>query len=137
MIRAVIDTNIIAFGLLSPSGNESLVLLAAHHGLMRPCLSEAILAEYVGVLARPKFAFPQEEIAALIEMLRRNGELFGPYTSAIASPDPDDSKFLHCAIAAGAEFLITGNKRHFPDATYGKTQIVSAGELLDRITQEV
>jgi putative PIN family toxin of toxin-antitoxin system len=62
VIRAVIDTNVLVSGLLSPSGNEALILLAIHHGLVRPCCSEDILEEYAAVLARPKFAFPPEDI---------------------------------------------------------------------------
>jgi predicted nucleic acid-binding protein len=42
VIRAVIDTNVLVSGLLSPAGNEALVLLAIHQGLVRPC-SEEIL----------------------------------------------------------------------------------------------
>jgi len=57
VIRAVIDTNVLVSGLLSPAGNEALILLAIHQGLVHPCFSEEILEEYAAVLARPKFAF--------------------------------------------------------------------------------
>jgi putative PIN family toxin of toxin-antitoxin system len=70
VIRAVIDTNVLVSGLLSPAGNEALIILAVNQGLLRPCLSEEIIEEYAAVLARPKFAFPPDEIAALIAMLR-------------------------------------------------------------------
>ena len=70
MIRAIIDTNVLVSGLLSPAGNEALIILAVNQGLLRPCLSEEIIEEYAAVLARPKFAFPPDEIAALIAMLR-------------------------------------------------------------------
>ena len=137
MIRAVIDTNVLVSGLLSPSGNEALIILAIHQGLVRPCLSEEIIEEYAAVLVRPKFAFPPDEIAALIAMLRSRGELFHAETYVAISPDPGDTKFLHCAKTARADFIITGNKRHFPDAPYGPAYVVSASELLDRITREL
>jgi predicted nucleic acid-binding protein len=38
VIRAVIDTNVLVSGLLSAKGNEALILLAIHQGLVRPCL---------------------------------------------------------------------------------------------------
>ena len=69
MIRAVIDTNVVVSGLLTPAGNEALDLLGIHQGLVRPCFSEEILEEYTGVLARPKFAFPADEIAALLMLV--------------------------------------------------------------------
>jgi uncharacterized protein len=112
VIRAVIDTNVLVSGLLSASGNEALIILAVHQGLVRPCLSGAIIAEYAEVLARPKFSFPPDEVEALIAMLRRNGEFHRTEDSSATSPDPGDSKFLQCAQASGAEFIITGNKRH-------------------------
>jgi putative PIN family toxin of toxin-antitoxin system len=137
VIRAVIDTNVLVSGLLSPSGNEALILLAIQHGMVRPCFSEEIIAEYAAVLARPKFAFPPDEIAALIAMFRRNGELFRPESSPNVSPDPGDTKFLDCANAAQADFVVTGNKRDFPDAPYGPTQVATARELLAAITREI
>ena len=137
MIRAVVDTNVFASGLLSPSGNEALIILAIHQGLIRPCLSEEIVEKYSQVLARPRFAFPPDEIEALIAMLRHKGELFQPDDSPSASPDPGDTKFLHCASAAQADFLITGNRKHFPELRYGPTRVVSAGEPLDRITLDI
>jgi uncharacterized protein len=137
VIRAIIDTNVIVSGLIAPSGNEALILLAIRQGLLRPCYSLQILDEYAGVLARPKFEFPPDEIDALLKMLRSQGELFEPEQSPFASPDPRDSKFLDCAHAAQADFIVTGNKRHFPDTPYGPTQVVSAGDLLDRITLEM
>lgn len=137
MIRAVIDTNVLVSGLLRPSGNEALVLLAVCRGVLCPCFSSEILDEYAAVLARPKFSFPPDEIAALIAMLRHNGEGFDPENSSVVSPDPGDTKFLRCAEAAQAEFIITGNKRDFPRSSYGPTRIVNAAELIGRIAREI
>jgi putative PIN family toxin of toxin-antitoxin system len=137
VIRAVIDTNVLVSGLLFASGNEALIILAIYQGLERPCFTEAIIAEYAVLLARPKFSFPVDEVEALIVMLRSHGELHGPEASSVASPDPGDSKFLQCAQAVQAEFIVTGNKRHFPDAPYGPSRVVNAGEVLDRITREL
>jgi putative PIN family toxin of toxin-antitoxin system len=137
VIRAVIDTNVLVSGLLSPAGNEALIILAIHHGMLLPCFSDEILVEYATVLARPKFNFPPDEIAELLAMLRSKGGLFAPVVlSAIVSPDQTDTKFLQCAQAAQAEFIVTGNKRDFPASPYGPTRVVNATELLDRITSE-
>lgn len=123
--------------LSSPAGNEALILLAIHQGLLRPCFSEDILEEYAGVLARPKFAFSPDDIDGVLAMFLRQGELFLPDVSADTSSDPADTKFLHCAHAAQADYLVTGNKRDFPQASYGLTRVVSAGQLLERITFEI
>jgi uncharacterized protein len=103
VIRAVIDTNVVVSGLISPAGNEALILLAIHQCLLHPCFSKEILDEYAAVLARPRFGFPADEIAAVVTIFRRQGELFEPAVSAVASSDPGDTKFLRCAEAARAD----------------------------------
>jgi putative PIN family toxin of toxin-antitoxin system len=137
VIRAVIDTNVLVSGLLSPAGNEALILLAVHQGLLRPCFSDEMAQEYAEVLARPKFTFPPDEIAAVLAMVQSQGECVDPQGSAPILPDPDDAKFLHCAEVAQADYLVTGNKRHFPPEACGAVRVVSAGELLDWITLAV
>ena len=89
------------------------------------------------MLARLKFAFEPDEIGALPAMLRGKGELIRPQGPAPALPDSGESKFLHCAEAGRAEYIVTGNKRHFPQDTCGAVRVVNAGERLDRITLEI
>lgn len=143
MIRAVIDTNALVSGLLSPAGNEALIILSIHQGLVHPCVSDEILEEYAEVLARPKFAFGQEEVDALLAMMRGKGELIAAQGSTpvlLDMPvlsDVSDAKFLQCAIATQAEYIVTGNKRHFPQDACGMVRVVGASELLDRITLEI
>jgi putative PIN family toxin of toxin-antitoxin system len=137
VIRAVIDTNALVSALISPSGNEALLLLAVKQGLVRPCFSPAVLKEYSEVLARPKFAFSPDEITALIDLLQRQGDLLHPSPLSGISPDPKDDKFLACALTAQADFLVTGNKKDFPKGQLAATQVVSAGELLNLITLEL
>jgi putative PIN family toxin of toxin-antitoxin system len=137
VIRAVIDTNVLVSGLLTPNGNEALIIVAIHQGFLHPCYSEEILVEYAAVLARPKFAFAPDEIEALLAMLREKGELIQPLGPYPTLPDVDDGKFLHCAESSHAEFIVTGNKRHFPQELCGEIRAVNAGELLDRITLEI
>jgi putative PIN family toxin of toxin-antitoxin system len=136
MIRAVIDTNVIVSALISPSGNEALLLLAVKQGLVRPCFSPAVLQEYSEVLARPKFSFSPDEIAALLELLKSQGDLLHPAPVSGISPDPEDDKFIACALAAYADFLVTGNKKDFPTDQLGTTRAVTSAELLNLITLE-
>ena len=65
---------------------------------------------YAAVLARPKFAFPPDEIVAVLAMFRSQGELFRPDVSAAASSNPADTKFLQCAEAPQADYIVTGNR---------------------------
>lgn len=138
MIRAVVDTNVFVSALISPAGNEALIVLAIRQGLLRPYFSAEILQEYAEVRARPKFDFPSDEIEALIALVRSHGEeVRDPAPRSSGSPDPTDEKFLACAKAAGADFIVTGNKRDFPPQACGAIRVVNAAELLERITLEM
>lgn len=131
MRRVVLDTNVLVSALVSPFGNPAQVLQAVQQSKIKPCLSREIIEEYKEVLARPKFNFAPHEIDGLIELLRANGLMLNPAPAIGASPDPGDDDFIACALAADAEFLVTGNKRHFPAQSCGQTKVVSARELLE------
>jgi uncharacterized protein len=123
VIRAVIDTNVVVSGLIKPAGNEALVLLAVHQGLIQPCVSEDILEEYADVLRRPKFGFPADAVAASMKMFRRRSIVSSRRAiTEQSSPDPDDAMFIQCAADTKAEYIITGNKRHFPKPIYGSAE---------------
>jgi len=73
----------------------------------------------------------------VIAMFRDKGEFVARQGPAPVLPVPDDARFLHCAETAQAEYLVTGNKRHFPQEVCGMVRVVSAGELLDGIAFEI
>jgi uncharacterized protein len=131
VIRVVIDTNVLVSALISAEGNEALVLLAIHHGLVMPCFSGEIMEEYSGVMRRPKFRFSSPEIEAMLELVRRRGTAIEGAPKYGLSPDPGDDKFIACVLASGAEFLVTGNKRHFPEEHMGRARVVSAKEFIE------
>ena len=110
MIRAVLDTNGIISALLF-SGPPSKLVPAWQAGRLRPIISANVLDEYLRVLAYPKFRLTPTEILAIIE------EEVLPFveTMRVTSPskviprDPDDAKFIDCALAAKVKWLISGD----------------------------
>ena len=134
MIRAVIDTNVLVSALISPFGNEARVLDALQRNLITPYFSRSILDEYAGVLSRPKFGFSSEKIQGLIGLIEAKGRIFEPVPMPGASPDSGDDDFIACAFAAQAEYIVTGNKRHFPAESCGQTKVISARELIEALS---
>jgi predicted nucleic acid-binding protein len=63
--------------------------------------------------------------------LRRSSVLVMPTRKVSASPDDSDNRFLECAEAARADFLVTGNTKHFPKR-WKRTEVVNAREFLSR-----
>lgn len=137
MIRAVIDTNVLVLAMISSAGNEALLVMAINQGLVIPCFSLEILQEYSDVLLRPRFGFPAEDVEALLDLLHRRGKLLDPVPISGVSPDPADDKFIACALTERSDFLVTGNKRHFPQTRHMGARVVKAAELLEFITLEL
>jgi hypothetical protein len=73
-------------------------------------------------------------VNALLAVLRRHRSLLDPVPIHHISPDPDDDPFRACALEVEADFLVTGNRRHFPPAQLaGMTVAVNAAKRLEFI----
>src|SRR5271165_6362182 len=114
MPSVVLDTNIVVSACLTPEGAPATIVELALLGAFTLCLSPAVLAEYREVLAREKFSRQQQRIHVLLEGLEDVGLAVTPDRTLAISPDEEDNRLLECAQAAGANFLVTGNPRHFP-----------------------
>lgn len=114
MIRAVLDTNVVVSALLTPSGvTASLLNLAALHAF-RCYVSRPILDEYREVLGRDHLGIAEREVITSIARLQPSAVLLTPRRRLQVCRDPGDNKFLECALEGRADYLVTGNLRHFP-----------------------
>ena len=129
-IRVVLDTNVVVSAHLSPEGYERSVLDLALSGKLRMFVSEAILREYESVLRRPKFRLKPLDVLRSLRLLRAAAKVVAPYGQLNVARDPGDNRFLECAETAKADYLVTGNKRHFPKQ-WRQTLVVNARELLE------
>jgi putative PIN family toxin of toxin-antitoxin system len=128
----VLDTNILISAHLSLLGLEYRVFKLALDRRLRLFVSVPILLEYETVLRRPKFPILPEKIEESINQIRQNSTLIVPAKTLAVSPGERDNRFLECAESADADYLVTGNRRHFPDA-WKTTRIVSARELVESV----
>ena len=133
MIRIVLDTNVVVSAMLNSSGTAADVLRLALNQHVQLCVSEAILEEYEGVLSRPKFRRPARVVAGMMKAIRATAEKVEPTETLTVSADEADNRFLECAKAAGADYIVTGNLQHFPDAL-GRTRIISPRQLVELVT---
>jgi uncharacterized protein len=132
MTKVVIDTNVLVSALLKEHGAEAAVLFRVADKRLRWFISPPVLAEYKEVLGRPRFSrIPRPYIDALLTLAERRAELVTPTFKLTVSRHEPDNRFYECAHAAGADYLVTGNRRHFPK-DLPPTKIVNARELLAR-----
>jgi len=125
----VLDTNVLVSALLKPAGNEGRVLEMVLEGSLLGVISAAMLHEYRLVLSRPKFKFDPQRVRILLRRLLNVCVFVSPAQRRKVSPDEDDNRFLECAETGPADYLVTGNLRHYP-ASYGTVQVLSAAGLL-------
>jgi putative PIN family toxin of toxin-antitoxin system len=65
----------------------------------------------------------------LLQLIKNSSHIVVPSHRLEVASDPDDNVFLECADKAGADYLITGNSRHFPKF-WKKTKIITAREFI-------
>ena len=64
-----------------------------------------------------------------MQLIRNHAHTVIPVRALHIAPDPGDNKFLECADAARADYLVTGNQRHFPPY-WKKTKVISSREFI-------
>ena len=103
-------------------------------------VSEDIILEISKVLLYPKIAkilrnanINEKEI---LEVIKENSILVKPKVKLnIVEEDVEDNKILECAEAAGAVFIVSGDKHLLRLGTFRKTRVLSPREFFDYIAQ--
>ena len=111
MRQVVIDTNCLIqmISLHSPYRGIWNAFLA---GKFQLCISNEILEEYQEIIEQQTTARIAENVILLI-LNRRNVNFVDPhFRLGLITEDPDDNKFVDCAFAANAEYLVSDDK-HF------------------------
>jgi putative PIN family toxin of toxin-antitoxin system len=129
--RVVLDTNILVSALLF-RGEVSKIYTLWNTGAITPVISKDTFNEFMDVLGYPKFKLTRDEIKAIID------EEVLPYFEVIDNvkqvsgvcKDPDDDKFIACAIIAGVELIVSGDAALCKVKKYKTVKVVSASEFL-------
>jgi putative PIN family toxin of toxin-antitoxin system len=129
-LRLVIDTNVLVSAVLKPDGLQRTVFLLATTKPARWYVSGPIMEEYAAVLARPELKIRKSLRLQFIQLIKNHTHSVTPSRLTQLTTDPDDNIFLECADAARADYLVTGNQRHFP-RFWKKTKIIDSREFLD------
>ena len=134
-MRVVLDTNVIISALNFP-GNERMVLELALRGRFDFYLSLFILEEVVGVLTR-KFGWDEQRTAQALNVLENSAIVVEPpRLTEVIEGGHADNWVLECAVAAAADYLVTGDRRHLlPIGEHQGTMIVNAPRFLSTLAQ--
>ena len=131
-LRLVIDTNVLVSAAIKPAGLQRTVLLLAMTKPARWYISRPIFEEYREVLARTELHIRKGPRRQLLQIIKNRSHLVAPTRRVEVTKDPDDNVFLECADAAGADYLITGNQKHFPKF-WKKTKVITPREFISLV----
>lgn len=136
MPRAVLDSSVLVSAFLTPHGFVVRLLRDPLRSRYELCLSDAILTETAQVLLgkssiRRYASYPDDAVHDYIRWLLTQAEMV-PDTPAerVVRSDPKDDPIIAAAVAAKADYLITGDRAHLlPLREYHGIRIISPREF--------
>ena len=141
MSRVVLDTSVLISAFLTEGGTSHQVLRAARGGAFVLCLSREILEEARTSLRekvktiRRYYTYSDERIEEHVADLAALAELTGTLPELRVVPlDPKDDMVVATAVAARADYLVSGDRHLLSLGQYEGIKIVTPREFLDRLT---
>lgn len=135
-MRVVFDTNILVLSQMGDPGT-AIMRVALEPQLPEPLVfyySDATRREYRNVLTRlsaknPEVFYP-EEMRRFLSLVEHRGHRVSSTPTLDACSHEPDNRFLECAVAAQADYLVTVNIRHFP-SLFGGVKTLLPHEFYD------
>jgi putative PIN family toxin of toxin-antitoxin system len=131
MIKVIVDTNILISASLTGRYPEAVILSLVSNPDFMWVVSEGILAEYKAVLMRKKLKLSTEQQQRWLKIIDAFTTTIDVNISVDFPRDPKDAKFLECAIASNADYLVTGDRDFDDISDLQNTQVVSASRFLE------
>lgn len=134
-MRAVLDPNVLVSAAISPAGPPRQILTAWSKERFELIVSPSVLDELADVLARPKFrrCITTATAVSFVDGLAADAIIVtDPLEPPSVSPDPDDDYLFALARAAGADYLVSGD-RHLLDLTDPDPPVRTPRQFLDQL----
>ena len=132
-LRVVLDSNVIISGFLF-GGQPARILDRVADGSVQCFTSLPILDEIRNVLQRPKFGLSSEQVLVMVGELHDLCQIVRPTISAqVVAADPDDDMVLECAVAAGANLIVSGDSHLQAIQQWNSIRILSPAEFIRQI----
>ena len=132
-MKIILDTNVFISGIFF-SGPPSKILHAWKNGLLQIVISKDILEEYQRVAESLTYKYPAIDILPIIELVTIHGKLIK--TEGVEENvciDPDDNKFIECAIAGNIKYIVSGDKHLLSVSGYRGISVLKPKEFVDKI----
>jgi putative PIN family toxin of toxin-antitoxin system len=130
-VRIVLDTNVVISGIFF-AGPPYQILKAWREGKLHLVVSEEILAEYRRVGETLALQFPPIDPWPILDMLRADAEVIS--VKCLPEPvcdDPDDDKFLACALAGECKLVVSGDKHLLKASGFRGIKVLKPREFVN------
>ena len=130
-MKVVLDTNVFITGIFF-TGPPFKILSAWRDGDVKIVVSAEILDEYrrVGIALSEQFS--EIGIGPIFELITVEAELVcAPTLSKPVCKDPDDDKFIACALAGNVKHIISGDKHLLKVSGYEGVHILTPRKYVD------
>ncbi|MBD2604316.1 putative toxin-antitoxin system toxin component, PIN family [Scytonema hofmannii FACHB-248] len=124
-MKVIIDTNIVVSAAIADKNPEAVILFVIANSDFEWVVSADILAEYKEVLKRPRLKLTEAQYQRWVYLIDSVTTLINVDVEVDFPRDRKDAKFLACAIAAEADFFITGDADFNEAQTLLNTTIIS------------
>lgn len=142
-VRAVIDTNLFVSGLFAQKGYTYQLQELWFTRAFQLAVSDRILVEIKATLQKPylykKLFIYENEEDEIINLIRERAFVVtrDRYKTDRLKTDPDDNKFLACALEAEADYIVSGDNHLLELKHYQGIQIVTAKIFVNKIANRL
>ncbi len=131
-MKIVLDTNVFISGVFF-NGPPYQILKAWRNQEFQIVISLEILDEYHRVGEELSAQFPEVDLDPILELFTTKAELIeAALLDEAVCDDPDDDKFFACAIAGGANLIVSGDKHLLKMAGYQGIAVVRPRQFIDK-----
>ena len=129
--KVVIDTNLFISG-FGWGGKPKEVLRLLENGVVRNFITPEIFEEIKRVVSYQKLKFPPSLQSKIIEFVFSFSRFVNPGKPvALIEEDPDDNKFIECALSANADYVVSGDPHLLNVVKFKDVRIVNAAQFLE------
>jgi len=130
VLRVTADTNVLISALIFPRGKPFQLMELARAGKISLTVSKAILDEIGGVPGR-KFNWPHDDVANARKWITEIARTATPAVQLdVIKEDPADNRILECAVAAGSDYIVSGDNDLLRMGRYDSIKILSVSDFL-------
>lgn len=130
-MRVILDTNVFISGIFF-TGPPYQILKAWHDGKLKLVISPDIIEEYQRVGTALAKKFPSIDLRQILELVTIKAEMV--HDHCLPEPvcvDPDDDKFLACALESKSKIIVSGDKHLLDVSGFREIRVLKPRKFTD------